>query len=74
MSETHPAMTRAPRHPLVEWWHRCIVDTVDHRAVVEKVHEESRWSGHFAFMTMMSAGIAVLGIHFTRDVNEVIEA
>jgi uncharacterized hydrophobic protein (TIGR00271 family) len=62
MTETHPAMARTPRHPLVDWWHRCVIDTVDHRAVIEKVHEEARWSGHFAFMTMMSAGIAVLGL------------
>src|SRR5918996_1781043 len=35
---------------------------VDHRAVVEKVCEEAEWSSHFAFMTLMSAGIAVLGL------------
>jgi uncharacterized hydrophobic protein (TIGR00271 family) len=31
-------------------------------AVVEKVHEESAWSSHYLFMTLMSAGIAVLGL------------
>ena len=61
MTETHPAMARS-RHPLVEWWRRCMANTVDHRQVVERVHEESRWSAHFAFMTVMSAGIAVLGL------------
>lgn len=35
---------------------------VDHGAVVEKVREEAGWSAHFAFMTVMSAGIAVLGL------------
>jgi len=62
MNETHPAMARTRRHPVSDWWRRCVVDTVDHRAVVAKVREEARWSGHFAFMTMMSAGIAVLGL------------
>ena len=50
------------RHPLVDWWHRCVIDKVDHRAVIEQVHEESGWSAHFTFMTLMSAGIAVLGL------------
>lgn len=27
-----------------------------------KVHDEARWSGRYAFMTLMSAGIAVLGL------------
>lgn len=57
-----PATGQPRRHPLIEWWHECIVDTVDHRDVIETVHEEARWSAHFAFMTMMSAGIAILGL------------
>ena len=35
---------------------------VDHRLVVEKVREDAGWDPHFAFMTLMSAGIAVLGL------------
>ena len=62
MNEVHPAMTRVRRHPLIEWWREAMIGTVDHRTVIENVHEESRWSAHFAFMTMMSAGIAVLGL------------
>ena len=62
--ETTEAAIEVPgrRYSLGDWWRRCIVDTVDHRAVIAKVHEEARWSGHFAFMTAMSAGIAVLGL------------
>ncbi|MDP8994492.1 MAG: TIGR00341 family protein, partial [Pseudomonadota bacterium] len=55
-------MGRSRHSPLLDWWRRSFVDTVDHRAVIDKVHEEMRWSAHFAFMTVMSAGIAVLGL------------
>ena len=62
MSERDPALAAPAGNSLVDWWRRCMVETVDHRAVIEKVHEEAGWSAHFAFMTMMSAGIAVLGL------------
>ena len=48
--------------PLVDWWRRAIVGTVDHGAVMARIFEESGWSPRYAFMTMMSAGIAVLGL------------
>ncbi len=35
---------------------------VDHDSVVAAVREDSGWSSHFAFMTLMSAGIAILGL------------
>jgi uncharacterized hydrophobic protein (TIGR00271 family) len=50
------------RHPLADWWRRFVIGTVDHRAVLEAVEAEANWSGHYAFMTVMSAGIAVLGL------------
>jgi uncharacterized hydrophobic protein (TIGR00271 family) len=63
MNERDPALgTRAERNPIHQWWRRRLVGTVDHHAVVEKVHEEARWSGHYVFMTLMSAGIAMLGL------------
>ena len=62
MTETHPAMLKATRHPLLEWWSSHIVQSVDHEQVVDQVQQESRWSGHYLFMTLMSAGIAVLGL------------
>lgn len=48
--------------PFVEWWRNRVIAEVDHVAVVAKVHEESSWSTHYLFMTLMSAGIAVLGL------------
>ncbi len=50
------------RLALYRWWRRAIVGRVDHEAVVARIVEESGWSPRFAFMTMMSAGIAVLGL------------
>lgn len=47
---------------LVAWWRQAVVGQVNHEAVVARVLEESSWSPRFAFMTMMSAGIAVLGL------------
>jgi len=56
-----PALGRKPI-PAWEWWKTHVVSTVSHREVIEKVHADSGWSAHFAFMTLMSAGIAVLGL------------
>jgi uncharacterized hydrophobic protein (TIGR00271 family) len=44
------------------WWASHVADGIDHSAVMRQVHEDSGWSNHFAFMTLMSAGIAVLGV------------
>ena len=45
-----------------QWWSSEVVGSVRHREVIDRVCEESGWSAHFAFMTLMSAGIAVLGL------------
>lgn len=50
------------RLALLRWWRAHIVGPVDHPAVVERIVEDSGWSPRYAFMTMMSAGIAVLGL------------
>ena len=39
-----------------------IVRSVDHDKVIARIVEESGWSPRYVFMTMMSAGIAVLGL------------
>ena len=44
------------------WWRVRVVARVEHEAVVTRILEESGWSPRYAFMTMMSAGIAVLGL------------
>ena len=50
---------RLSRIALYRWWRLSVVGRVDHEAVLARVIEESGWSPRFAFMTMMSAGIAV---------------
>lgn len=44
------------------WWRRSIVGIVDHPKVIERIEAESGISARYIFMTMMSAGIAVLGL------------
>lgn len=39
-----------------------VVGSVDHEEIVGRVVEESGWTPRYAFMVMMSAGIAVLGL------------
>lgn len=51
-----------PDNPLVAWWRTRVIATVDHVDVVEKVREDAGFTGRYAFMTLMSAGIAVLGL------------
>ena len=53
---------RLARLALYRWWRRSVVGRVDHEAVVAKIVGESGWSARYGFMTMMSAGIAVLGL------------
>ena len=50
------------RVPLYRWWRRRLVTSVDHERVVARIVEESGFTGRYAFMIMMSAGIAVLGL------------
>ncbi len=52
----------APASPFGTWWRDHVVKAVDHRSVITHLHDEAIWSGRFAFMTLMSAGIAVLGL------------
>ncbi|TCM25809.1 putative hydrophobic protein (TIGR00271 family) [Novosphingobium sp. ST904] len=47
---------------LYRWWRRSVVGRVDHEAVMARITEDSGWSPRYAFMVMMSAGIAVLGL------------
>ena len=57
----------APEHgfrslPVYRWWRQSIVGGVDHEKVVGRIVSDSGWSPRYAFMIMMSAGIAVLGL------------
>ncbi len=51
-----------PDNPIIAWWRTRVIATVDHVDVVEKVREDAGFTGRYAFMTLMSAGIAVLGL------------
>lgn len=48
--------------PFALWWQRAVVANVDHERVIARVEEESGWTARYLFMTLMSAGIAVLGL------------
>jgi uncharacterized hydrophobic protein (TIGR00271 family) len=48
--------------PLARWWADEVTAGVDHQAVVDQVYEDAAWSSHFVVMTLMSAGIAILGL------------
>ena len=39
-----------------------MVGSVEHESIVARIESDSGWSGRYLFMTMMSAGIAVLGL------------
>lgn len=62
--------TAAPERPappvaamgLLETLRAPLVAGIDHASVVARIEEESGWSLRFIFMTLMSAGIAVLGL------------
>lgn len=49
-------------HPILHWWRGHAIGTVDHGKVIAKVHDDAGWSGRYVFTTLMSAGIAVLGL------------
>lgn len=57
-----PDGPQRPQIPFTDWWAAQVVDGVDHQGVVEKVRDDGGWSAHFAVMTLLSAGIAVLGL------------
>lgn len=63
VSTENNAGHRALDHvPFYRWWRLSIVGRVDHEAVLARIVEDSGWSPRYAFMVMMSAGIAVLGL------------
>jgi uncharacterized hydrophobic protein (TIGR00271 family) len=48
--------------PLGTWWRSTVIPSIEHRAVIAKVDDEAGLTPRYAFMTLMSAGIAVLGL------------
>jgi uncharacterized hydrophobic protein (TIGR00271 family) len=47
---------------LRRWWRHAVAQDVDQRDVMARIIAESGWSPRYAFMILMSAGIAVLGL------------
>lgn len=48
--------------PLGSWWRGSVIPSIEHRAVIAKVDDEASLTPRYAFMILMSAGIAVLGL------------
>ncbi len=44
------------------WWREAVVEDVDQDKVIESIRGETMLTSHYIFMTLMSAGIAVLGL------------
>lgn len=61
-ADADPSRRPAFWHALTRWHRQNVVGNVDHATVLERIHEESAWSARYAFMTAMSAGIAILGL------------
>ena len=59
---TAPFLSDLRSLPLYRWWDSSIVGSIDHEKVVDRIVSDSGWSPRYAFMIMMSAGIAVLGL------------
>ncbi len=47
---------------LAQWWRRDVVGDIDRAGVVAAVEADAAWSWRYAFMVVLSAGIAVLGL------------
>ncbi len=47
---------------LRRWRYREIISQVDHETVLDRIESDSGWSHRYAFMILMSAGIAILGL------------
>lgn len=50
------------RGRLARWWARDVVGHVDHAAVFAAIEADAVWTWRYAFMVVLSAGIAVLGL------------
>ncbi|MDH4742408.1 DUF389 domain-containing protein [Sphingomonas sp. CBMAI 2297] len=44
------------------WWRRVVVGSVEHGAVLARVHADSGFSGRYAFLVIVSGLIAILGL------------
>ena len=61
-TQTLPPARRWHHNLLYRWWRSNVVGSIEHEQVIARIASESGWSPRYAFMIMMSAGIAVLGL------------
>lgn len=61
-SSASAAPHRSRMAVMKRWWLKEIGSGIDHEAVLAKVHAEGGFSSRYAFMVLMSAGIAILGL------------
>jgi uncharacterized hydrophobic protein (TIGR00271 family) len=57
-----PAVIPGRATALYRLWRAALTRGVEHDQVVGRIREDSGWSPRYVFMTLMSAGIAVLGL------------
>jgi uncharacterized hydrophobic protein (TIGR00271 family) len=50
------------RGKLIRWWRMWATGGVDHDAVLHQIAQDSGWSGRYAFLIFVSAGISLLGL------------
>ncbi|MGF7148263.1 putative hydrophobic protein (TIGR00271 family) [Sphingomonas zeicaulis] len=60
MPEDQPEAFRA--NVLWRWWRARVIGSVDHVDVVAQVDEDARWTPRYLLMTLLAAGIAMLGL------------
>jgi len=46
----------------VRWWRIAVIGPIDHAGIVKDLNDNADWSLRYLFMTLMSAGIAILGL------------
>lgn len=60
--DVHVAALRRTATMIRRWWHMRVIGSIEHQQVADRIAGEADWTGRFAFMTLMSAGIAVMGL------------
>ena len=53
---------RASRGWIARWWRIWATGGVDHDAVLRQIAEDAGWSGRYAFLIVVSAAIALIGL------------
>lgn len=61
-TSTSTTIVSAMLQPVRSWWHDHVIVQIDQQMVVRRVRDDAGWSPRYVFMTVMSAGIAVLGL------------